>query len=418
MINGSSDDMQAGGAVEPYADRLAELYADVRSVSSKCADVPDLWDAIIVGAGPAGALTAAKLAAGGAKVLLVDKADFPRQKVCGSCLSAGALNSLQSAGLTDVIDELGAVDLHHLQIYAAHHKFKIPLGRSKALSRKTLDSLLVQYATRCGATFLPDTAAAIFESFSELVTVGLKSRTSDRKVQAKIAIAADGIGGTSLHGRRDLESRIAPRSKVGVGTTLDWELPLEPGVIHMAYGSGGYVGAVTLENGGTDIAAAMDPQFIRESGAAEAAVIRILREARLDVPTEITGVHWQGTVPLTRTRKKIASRRLFVIGDSASYVEPFTGEGIAWALNCAEVITPIALEAIQKWRPSMPSRWVKAYASMVSKKQRGTKIIAALLRSNRLAAAAGEVLTRLPLLIDPIAHALRDTGITSLEDAW
>ena len=59
----------------------------------------ELWDAVVIGAGPAGSMTARELARLGRKVLLVDKAAFPRGKVCGCCLSGSALTTLRSVGL-------------------------------------------------------------------------------------------------------------------------------------------------------------------------------------------------------------------------------------------------------------------------------------------------------------------------------
>src|SRR5579875_1062956 len=57
------------------------------------------WDAVVIGAGPAGAMAARELAVGGAHVLLVERRDFPREKVCGGCLNGHALAVLRSAGL-------------------------------------------------------------------------------------------------------------------------------------------------------------------------------------------------------------------------------------------------------------------------------------------------------------------------------
>ena len=72
------------------------------------APVVTSWDAIVVGAGPGGAITAQSLARRGASVLLLDRQAFPRWKVCGGCLSAGALGALEAAGLGDPRGEQGA----------------------------------------------------------------------------------------------------------------------------------------------------------------------------------------------------------------------------------------------------------------------------------------------------------------------
>ena len=67
------------------------------------------WDAVVVGAGPAGSVAARELARRGVSVLLVDKATFPRAKVCGCCLNAAALDTLAKIGLADLPRRCGAV---------------------------------------------------------------------------------------------------------------------------------------------------------------------------------------------------------------------------------------------------------------------------------------------------------------------
>ena len=64
--------------------------------------VSQKWDALVIGAGPAGALAARQAALSGKRVLLVDSKSFPRPKVCGACLNGQALVVLQSVGLGSV----------------------------------------------------------------------------------------------------------------------------------------------------------------------------------------------------------------------------------------------------------------------------------------------------------------------------
>ena len=72
---------------------------------------PERWDLIVIGAGPAGAMAARQAALGGARVLLVDRASFPRRKVCGCCLNGAALGVLTDVGLGTLATECQAKDL-------------------------------------------------------------------------------------------------------------------------------------------------------------------------------------------------------------------------------------------------------------------------------------------------------------------
>ena len=67
------------------------------------------WDALVIGAGPAGSVTARELARRGRRVLLVDRATFPRSKVCGGCLNGAAIRTLERLGLGRVLE--GALPL-------------------------------------------------------------------------------------------------------------------------------------------------------------------------------------------------------------------------------------------------------------------------------------------------------------------
>ena len=74
----------------------------------------ETWDAIVIGAGPAGALAAHQLAVAGVSVLLVERKSFPRYKVCGACVNQRAIKTLQRSGLADAIDALPTLSLIHI----------------------------------------------------------------------------------------------------------------------------------------------------------------------------------------------------------------------------------------------------------------------------------------------------------------
>ena len=71
------------------------------------------WDALVIGAGPAGSVAARELARRGCRVLLVDKATFPRPKVCGCCVNGAAIRALERLGLGHVLDGAIAARQHH-----------------------------------------------------------------------------------------------------------------------------------------------------------------------------------------------------------------------------------------------------------------------------------------------------------------
>ena len=104
------------------------------------------WDAVVIGAGPAGAVTARGLARRGRSVLLVDKATFPRAKVCGGCLNGAALAALAAAGLGHVPAACGAVPLDRVRVAAGRRTATLPLPAGAAVEREPFDFALLNEA--------------------------------------------------------------------------------------------------------------------------------------------------------------------------------------------------------------------------------------------------------------------------------
>ena len=123
-----------------------------------------LWDAVVVGAGPAGSMATRELARRGAAVLLVDRAQFPRgHKVCGGCLNPRSLKLLQKASLGGLMDRLGALPLTNLRLAAGGSYADISLPTGAGVLRESLDAALVREAISAGAA-LPSCAAATLQA--------------------------------------------------------------------------------------------------------------------------------------------------------------------------------------------------------------------------------------------------------------
>jgi flavin-dependent dehydrogenase len=111
------------------------------------------YDVIVVGAGPAGALAAREVARRGASVLLLDRAAFPRRKVCGACVSAGAAEVLDAVGLGGLPASLGGKALRTLVVSAGNRLAHLPLEGGQAVSHEFIDMALVDAARREGVDF-------------------------------------------------------------------------------------------------------------------------------------------------------------------------------------------------------------------------------------------------------------------------
>lgn len=379
------------------------------------------YEVVVVGAGPAGATAARQIARRGASVLLVDKAPFPRPKVCGCCLNHDALATLDRLGLGDLMPRLGARPLHALRLAAGNHATELSMPKGAAVSRCALDAALAEAARDAGAVFLDRTQASLAPSSSSLDPhhLSLRRASEQSRVTTGVLIAADGLGGRLLEAHPSFHTRVHPRARLGLGAIIDSaEAGYEPGVIHMASEPRGYVGLVAIEGGMLDIAAAVDPDYVKEAGGAAEAVSAILRARGWPVPDALRACQWRGTPLLTRRRRPLAHDGIFLLGDTAGYVEPFTGEGIAWALGAGEAVADPAIAAARHgWDPALARRWRHWHRRMIARPQARCQLITALLRRPRVVRAVMSGLHLRPSAAQPVIRALTAARLADIPRA-
>jgi flavin-dependent dehydrogenase len=128
----------------------------------------------------------------------------------------------------------------------------------------------------------------------------------------------------------------------------------------------------------------------------EASAAAILAESGFAPIPALDSARWHGTARLTRQTRPLAADRLFLLGDAAGYVEPFTGEGIAWALASGRAIAPLALRALNHWEPGLAREWDGLHRRLVRRRQLVCRAAAAALHRPWLAHLGFELLTRMP----------------------
>ncbi|MFO0803793.1 MAG: NAD(P)/FAD-dependent oxidoreductase [Gemmataceae bacterium] len=352
----------------------------------------DVWDAVVIGAGPAGAVSARELARSGCRTLLLDRAKFPRNKVCGCCLNGSALASLRRLGLGSIAES--GVRLNDIMLAAGSARATLRLTAGVAMSRALFDQALVDAARECGAAFRDGTTAKLESRTSEGATVQVNGDT----VAARVVVLATGLGGG--------ESEVQPGSRIGGGVVLRPEMApdfYKADRLFMATGKGGYVGLVRLADGSLDVAAAFDADFVRSCGGLAAAANALLQRSAWPALPE---ANWKGTPALTRHRTEVAEDRLFAVGDATGYVEPFTGEGMAWAIASAAALAPIAARAAGEWNDDFIAEWRRTHARIVGRRQRFCRAAARVLRSPALTKLAVQALGLAPVLARPFVASL------------
>lgn len=301
-------------------------------------------DVIVVGAGPAGSCAAA-LAARGCRVLLVDKAAFPRMKPCGDYCNPGAVALLAELGSLPGVLGAGAAIIPGMSIIAqdgTQCDAQFPAGHGLLIPRLRLDSTLLAHAVRAGAAFFdrtPVETVRIHDDGAEVV-IG-----SGRTLRARLVIAADGMRSTVA---RRLGRWTLPRAgRYTVGAYFSGLPHSAPrGELHL--GTDMYGGVAHFGGGLANVCMALprrlwpgrDAQTAFAEGVKSLPVLAdALAGARRESPFRCTG-------PVgTTVRHPVADRILFV-GDAAGQIEPMTGQGIFLALQSARLAADTILAAL------------------------------------------------------------------------
>jgi flavin-dependent dehydrogenase len=375
-----------------------------------------IWDAIVIGAGPAGALTAFELAKKRYTVLLIDKSQFPRFKVCGSCLNQDALSCLSQAGLDHLPSLKEAANVNGLTIYRAGIRASIALPTGFAVLRSQFDYDLATKAQSAGAIFLSG-RQAIVRSLGErtdtdFASVLVEAEDGWQDMKCKAVVVADGLNGTSLKSFKHLAPIVSHNSKVGLGAVLRSQGQtfdrFAANRIHMFSSAQGYLGIVRLHDGSLDLACALDKELLNGGKSPNQFAFDLISANRVCPPDGLFEARFQGTDRLSRRRPKVAEERLFILGDASAYTEPFTGQGIAWALNSALLAAneiTLAIDATNRATLiQAKNNWQNLTDRKLRPRQTTSRLLARALSARPIGDTLLKVLVRYPSLSSRIAN--------------
>lgn len=367
-------------------------------------DLHGVWDAVVIGAGLAGAAASYQLAQRGRRVLLVEAKPFPRGKVCGGCLNARAIDVFQKLGLGGLLEEAGAAPYERMQLHAGGRSLVMPIPQGLAVTRQTIDQLLVDAAVGAGIRFVDGTPALVHPASSgdsRTVRLGSPHDPNATTVHARVVLACDGLGRPSLTDLREMQPQVSNNSRIGLGAVLPASAlrKLRPAdALQMVVGRDGYVGFSLCEEGRISVAAAIDRRALTDGAKPAKVIAGILKQAGVAPEEALDQASWRGTRPLSQRCGTVAAHRLLLVGDAAGYVEPFTGEGMAAALEGSLLAGRIADQAIDRWSPRIASQWQSTYTRAVRSRQRACSRLAWLLRRPRLTRLAMRLVERWPSL--------------------
>ncbi len=326
-------------------------------------------DVLIAGAGPAGCLAGIVLARAGARVLMIDRARFPRAKLCGDSFNPGALALLRRLGLADYVERHGSpadgmivTGEGGVQVEARY-----PRGvRGRLIGRAEFDSWLLEQAVAAGVWFEERTrvTGALFAADGDSRVCGLRVERPDGRsalVHAPVTIAADGRRSTLAFSLGLARHPPRPR-RWAVGAYFEGVSGMSSfGEMHIRRGH--YIGIAALP-GGIANACLVAPGLAslpahRDLGrllAAEMCRDPVLgprfSSARLASRPMALG-------PLAVDSARAGAPGLLLAGDAAGFIDPMTGDGLYFAMRGGELAAHAAAMALSGAERS-PEHWLAA----------------------------------------------------------
>ena len=363
-----------------------------------------MFDAIVVGAGPAGSTAAYHMAMSGLKVLLLDRSKFPRDKVCGDAISGKCLPLLREMGLTSFSEAPSAQ-------YSWGITFGSPSGDQANIpfysgprpdnptcvvcTREEFDNELLQKAREAGASVVEGaTAHSLLWDGTQVVgiraqVVGEDGAKSEVDYAAPLVVGADGVQSVVA---RELGMKLLDERHFGTGLRAYYQ-----GVtgfndghyieIHFVEESlPGYFWIFPLGNGRANVGVGMPTHLLKKSRYQLKKVLNeVIESPRFRdrfAHAELQGPVLGCGLPLGSKPRTMAGNGWMLIGDAASLIDPFTGEGIGNAMVSAVLAAQVATEAhrVNDFSHTVLSKFELAVQNHLSKELKLSHAMQSLVR--------------------------------------
>jgi geranylgeranyl reductase family protein len=287
----------------------------------------EIFDVAIVGAGPAGSSCAAFCAMAGLETLVLERARFPREKVCGDCLNPLCWPVLERLSLAQRVWGLPHSKLTSVEFIAIDGRkvsVNLPTGNPPeagelSVKRSLFDDLLFKRARELGAQVREDTTVTALVHDQDWK---IETATRD-SFRARILIGADGRNSTVARLRnllpRPARERVALQAHIPLPLNFDQRVVLQ-------FLREGYSGQAPVNENELNLCLVGKPSTISR--------LRQWAQRRFEIPAN---QRWRTITPLTRSPVPCAQENLLFVGDAARVVEPFTGEGIYYALRSGQL---------------------------------------------------------------------------------
>jgi len=338
----------------------------------------------ILGGGPGGCTAALQLAKLGVEVVVLEKATFPRDKVCGDALSGKVMRTLErlDADLAQKVkhDAQGMPSWGVTFVAPSGRALRVPFSREIGigeapgviLPRLNFDALIFERTKKAvGVTVIEGTTAKKFERIADGWIISTNS-----EMEIKASIILDASGANSQFARQVAGLPVEPRHHAaGVRAYFDGVKDLDPqGFIELIFLKDllpGYLWIFPLPNGRANVGLGMRSDVVKKRRLDLKALMSELIADHPQLKGRFAKANMEGTIqgmglPLASKRQKLSGDGYLLIGDAGHLIDPFTGEGISHAMISGVYAAEIATTMLQNG--DLSANAAKAYDARVWKR--------------------------------------------------
>jgi flavin-dependent dehydrogenase len=373
-------------------------------------------EVVVVGAGPAGSATAARLARAGHDVLLLDRAAFPRRKPCAECVNPAGVEALRRLGAWEAVAAAGHARLEGWRIAALggdgfDGRFR-DAAHGIAIPRETLDHVLLRHAGARGAEVRTGVHVVDLLRGATGAVAGVRVRGEDgeREISARLVVGADGLRSVVLRRLGLLRRRPRLRKLALTAHVAGFEGVPGRGEVHVS-GRGACLGIAQVGGGLANVTVVVPGDRADEvagdaDGYFDAALVRYGFGGLRRVDDVLA------TGPFDCPVRSAVADGALLVGDAAGYYDPFTGQGIFRALHGGELAAGVAAAALRAGDTSARALapYERARRRAFGPGERMQHVVEAFVSRPGLLSAVSRRFTARPSLADAVIRVTGDVS--------